>query len=87
MTDLLLKATEDWRSQVKLRAKDQPVPLSQREMSELFELSPDNVGLHLKNIYDDGELSRKATAKGSSAVQSEGSRHLPSYASMVWPKP
>lgn len=54
MTDLIIYTTEDGQSQIKLRTKDQTVWLSQREMAELFDVSTDNVGLHLKNIYEDG---------------------------------
>ena len=74
MTDLILYTTEDGRSQIKLRAKDQTVWLTQRDMAQLFDVSTDNVGLHLKNIFGDGELSREATTEESSVVQTEGSR-------------
>jgi hypothetical protein len=76
MTDLILYTTEDGKSQIKLRTKDQTVWLSQREMAELFDVSTDNVGLHLKNIFEDGELSREATTEESSVVQTEGSRKV-----------
>ena len=74
MNDLILYTTEDGRSQIKLRAGQQTVWLSQREMAELFDVSTDNVGQHLKNIFEDGELSREATTEESSVVQTEGSR-------------
>jgi hypothetical protein len=76
MTDLILYTTEDGRSQIKLRAKDQTVWLTQREMAVLFDVSTDNVGLHLKNIFEDGELSREATTEESSVVQTEGGRDV-----------
>jgi hypothetical protein len=76
MNDIILYTTEDGRSQIKLRAKDQTVWLSQREMAKLFDVSSDNVGLHLKNLYEDGELSREATTEESSVVQMEGSREV-----------
>ena len=76
MSSLLLYTTDDGKSQIQLRAKDQTVWLSQREMAELFDVSTDNVGLHLKNIYEDGELSREATAEESSVVQTEGARQV-----------
>ena len=69
MNDLILYTTEDGRSQIKLRAGQQTVWLSQREMAELFDVSTDNVGLHLKNIFEDGELIREATTEDSSVVQ------------------
>ncbi|MDR1328070.1 MAG: virulence RhuM family protein, partial [Oscillospiraceae bacterium] len=37
---------------------------------------PDNVALHLKNIFQDGELSEKATAEDFSVVQIEGMRQV-----------
>lgn len=76
MNDLILYTTEDGRSQIKLRAKDQTVWLSQREMAQLFDVSTDNVGLHLKNLYKDGELVRGATTEESSVVQIEGGREV-----------
>lgn len=76
MSDLILYTTEDGKSQIKLRAKDQTVWLSQREMAQLFDVSTDNIGLHLKNVYEDGELSREATTEDSSVVQTEGGREV-----------
>ncbi len=76
MNSLILYTTEDGRSQIKLRTKDQTVWLTQREMAELFDVSTDNVGLHLKNIFEDGELSREATTEESSVVQTEGTRKV-----------
>ncbi len=76
MNNLILYTTDDGRSQIKLRAKDETVWLSQREMAQLFDVSTDNVGLHLKNIFEDGELSREATTEDSSVVQIEGTREV-----------
>jgi hypothetical protein len=76
MTDLILYTTEDGTSRIQLRAKGQTVWLSQREMAELFAVSADNVGLHLKNIYEEGELTREATTEDSSVVQIEGEREV-----------
>ena len=76
MSSVILYTTDDGKSQIQLRAKDQTVWLSQREMAELFDVSTDNVGLHLKNVYEDGELSREATTEESSVVQTEGARKV-----------
>ena len=76
MNDVILYTTEDGRSQIKLRANNQTVWLSQREMAELFAVSADNIGLHLKNLYEDAELSREATTEESSVVQTEGDREV-----------
>lgn len=76
MTDLILYTTEDGRCQIKLRAQEQTVWLTQREMAQLFDVSTDNIGLHLKNIFEDGELRREATTEESSVVQTEGGREV-----------
>lgn len=69
MTDLLLYTTEDGRSQIKLRAKVQTVWLTQLEMTELFDATKQNISLHLKNLFQDGELSEASVVKESSLVQ------------------
>jgi hypothetical protein len=76
MSDLILYTTEDGKNRIQLRAKDRTVWLSQREMAELFAVSADNIGLHLKNLYEDGELIREATTEESSVVQIEGGREV-----------
>lgn len=76
MNDLILYITEDGRSQIKLRPVRRTVWLTHREMAELFDVSVDNIGPHLKNIYQDGELIREATTEESSVVQTEGSREV-----------
>jgi hypothetical protein len=73
---LILYTTDDGKSQIQLRTKDQTVWLTQRDMAELFDVSPDNIGLHLKNIFEDAELSREATTEESSVVQNEGGRQV-----------
>ncbi|QTX33485.1 virulence RhuM family protein [Aminithiophilus ramosus] len=76
MTQLILYTSEDGQSRVQLRADRGTVWLSQRQMAELFDVSPDNISVHLKNIYADGELRREATAEESSVVQIEGGREV-----------
>ena len=76
MSALILYTTADGKSRIQLRAKDQTVWLSQREMAELFDVTTDNIGLHLKNLYEDEELNREATTEESSVVQMEGDREV-----------
>jgi hypothetical protein len=76
MNDLILYTTEDGRSQIKLRAQEQTVWLTQLEMAELFDATKQNISLHLKNVFEDGELDSVATVKESLTVQIEGSREV-----------
>ncbi len=74
MSELILYTTEDGRSQIKLRAERQTVWLTQLEMAELFDATKQNISLHLKNVFQDGELDPAATVKESLTVQTEDAR-------------
>ena len=56
--------------------KDESIWASQKAMALLFDCSPDNIGLHLKNIYDSGEIDKNATTDKISVVQTEGTRDV-----------
>lgn len=76
MSDLILYTSEDGRVKVQLRADVGTVWLTQLEMAELFNATKQNISLHLKNVYQDGELDPAATVKESLTVQNEGSREV-----------
>lgn len=56
--------------------KDETICATQKAMAQLFDCSTDNIGLHLKNIYDSGELNKETTTEESSVVQIEGARQV-----------
>ena len=56
--------------------KEDTVWLTQRGMAKLFDCSVDNISLHLKNIYAEGELIETETTEESSVVQTEGNRRV-----------
>ena len=76
MNELILYTTEDGRSQIKLRSDQQTVWLTQLDMAELFDATKQNISLHLKNVFQDGELDSVATVKESLTVQTEGLRKV-----------
>lgn len=76
MSGLILYTTDDGKSQIKLRAQEQTVWLTQLEMAELFDATKQNISLHLKNVFEDGELDAAATVKQSLTVQTEGTRQV-----------
>ena len=71
MSDLILYTTKDGRSEIKLRRKNQTVWLTQWEMAQLFAVSTDNVGLHLKNLFADGELEQESVTEESSVTAAD----------------
>ena len=73
---VILYETADGHVQVDVRLDQETVWLTQRQMAAVFQTSTDNVGLHLKNVFADGELREKATTEDFSVVQSEGQRQV-----------
>lgn len=72
----LLYQSADGDVEVNAVIRDETIWLTQRAMAELFDCSPDNISLHLKNIYSEHELSELATAEDFSVVQNEGVRQV-----------
>ncbi len=68
--------SSDGQTRVELNLKHDSFWLSQKQMSILFEKDSDTIGLHLKNIYQEEELNKKATTEDSSVVQLEGKRKV-----------
>lgn len=56
--------------------EDNNVWLSQKKIAELYDTTPQNIIIHLKNIYKAGELREDSTCKESLQVQNEGSRQV-----------
>lgn len=61
--------SDDGGKQVEVRLVGETLWLSQAQMAELFDKDTDTVGLHLKNIYAEGELDELATTEESSVVR------------------
>jgi prophage maintenance system killer protein len=59
-----------------VRMEQETVWLTQRQMADLFDTTPENVLIHLKNIFGDKELEEAATAKDFLVVQTEGKRQV-----------
>jgi len=71
---IIIYNTENGETKIEVKMENETVWLSQRQMAELFDCSIDNISLHLKNIYSEGELVENSTTEESSVVQMEGGR-------------
>jgi hypothetical protein len=69
---IVLYTTDDGRSQIMLRAEQQTVWLTQLEMADLFDATKQNISLHLKNIFEDGELVESSVVKESLTTAADG---------------
>ncbi|MDP2007975.1 MAG: virulence RhuM family protein [Rubrivivax sp.] len=75
MSELILYQTEDGQAQVKLRAQDGSVWLSQLEMAELFSVTVPNTNIHIGNVLRSGELLAAAVVKEDLITAADGKRY------------
>jgi len=61
---------------LEVRMQEETVWLTQAQMGQLFDCSTDNISLHLKNLYAEGEIEFKATSEEISVVRQEGKRQV-----------
>lgn len=73
---ILIYEDADKAVDVRLDEGRETVWLTQRQMCEVFETTPENVLMHLKNIFYDEELAEEATTKDFLQVQIEGSKKV-----------
>lgn len=74
MNEITIYQTEN--GNIEVRLEQETVWLTQRQMAGVFETTPENVLMHLKNIYADDELQEAATTKDFLVVQTEGKRQI-----------
>lgn len=74
--EVIIFNTEDGDVQVQVDTVKETVWMTQKGMAELFGVSVPAINQHVKNVYQEGELSEAATVKKNLIVQSEGSRKV-----------
>ena len=72
--EITIYETPDKRLDIQVRLENETLWLSQKLMADLFEKDTDTIGLHIKNIFSEGQLNEKTTAEVFPVVQTEGKR-------------
>ncbi len=75
-SQIIIYQTTNGETKLDVRFQDETVWLTQKLMAELFQTTPQNITIHLKNIFAEGELLEKATCKDFLQVQIEGKRSV-----------
>ena len=75
-SQIVIYQAEDGRVKIDVRLEKETVWLSQKMMADLFQTSVPNINMHLKNIFEEGELAPSATIKDFLIVQQEGNRNV-----------
>ncbi|MBC7817315.1 MAG: virulence RhuM family protein, partial [Planctomycetaceae bacterium] len=74
--EILLYQTEDGSTRIDVRMEGDTVWLSQRDMAELFQTTPQNITQHIAAIFEEEELVEATTCKDFLQVQTEGKRQV-----------
>ena len=74
--NILIYQNEKGDTKVDAYFDDSTIWMSQRSIAELYQTSPQNITLHIGNIYEDGELEENSTCKNYLQVQQEGQRQV-----------
>ncbi len=75
-SQIIIYLSESGQTKIDVRLENETVWLTQKSMAELFQTSVPNINMHLKNIFEEGELKQEATIKEFLIVRQEGSREV-----------
>ncbi len=75
-SQIIIYTTEKGETKLEVRLENETVWLTQKLMAELFQTSSQNITIHLKNIFEEGELDESSTCKDFLQVQKEGNRAI-----------
>jgi hypothetical protein len=74
--ELLVYQTDDGRVKLDVRLQDETVWLTQQMIADLFQTTIPNISMHIRNIFQEGELQPEATIKKFLTVRREGARNV-----------
>ena len=73
--EFLIFKLQEKEDGIQVRYENENLWMTQKAMAELFDCSTDNIGLHLKNIFESGELDKNSVTEKISATASDGKRY------------
>ncbi|MBS9774264.1 MAG: virulence RhuM family protein, partial [Tenacibaculum sp.] len=74
--EIILYQDDSGNVRIDVRMENETIWLTQKQMSELFQTTTQNITLHLKNVYQEGELDEFSTCKDFLQVRQEGKREV-----------
>lgn len=74
--NIMIYQDEDGITKVSIRFIDEDLWLTQNQIAEIYKTTQENISMHIKNIYRDGELENNSTNKKFLLVQNEGNRQV-----------
>jgi hypothetical protein len=74
--EIIWYQSEDGKIRLQTRLENETLWLTQQQMAELFQTTVPNISMHIKNVFDDGELQAEATVQDFLTVRQEGERQV-----------
>lgn len=74
--EIIIYQSEAGNTKIDVRLENETLWLTQQQIADLFQTTKQNVSLHLKNIFEEGELEEAATVKDFLTVRREGRRNV-----------
>ena len=74
--EIIIYRTADGETRLEVRMESDSVWLTQAQMAELFQTTPQNITMHTNHVFREGELEKEATCKRSLQVRQEGTRTI-----------
>ena len=74
--NIIIYQLDDGKTKIDVKLEDETVWLSQQQMADLYDTTKQNISSHIKNIFDEEELSENSTVKEFLTVQKEGNRNV-----------
>jgi hypothetical protein len=74
--EIVFYQQEDGKVKVQARLENESLWMTQQQMAELFQTTVPNINMHIKNIFDEGELKPEATIQDFLTVRQEGNRQV-----------
>jgi len=72
--EFIIYTTDDGQVKIEVRLEDENVWLTQNTMAELFDITKQNISLHIKNIFDENELNENSVVKENLTTAKDGKK-------------
>ncbi len=74
--EIIFYQSGDGTIRLETRLENETLWLTQQQMAELFQTTVPNISMHVKNVFDEGELQSVPTAQNFLTVRQEGNRQV-----------
>lgn len=78
-SEFLIYRADDGKIKIEVRLEDETIWLTQQMMAELFQTSKQNIGQHLKNIFDEDELVSNSVVKNFFTTAADGKKYKTNF--------